>query len=486
MDFVGKSELIRREVLATLNSEEQTQLAQYFTPIEVANIMASMVDLPKSPKIKILDPGAGTGILSAALISRLKASIPDLEIELVVVEKSEALIKPLNETMKLLERELGVQTRIENFDFIEWSLVSQEEFDFIILNPPYKKLSSVSQTQSQLRKAGIVVPNIYAAFLEIGASLLARGGQQISITPRSWMNGTYYEKFRKKLVSNYRISKIHTFESRSNVFGESDVLQESVILSICNDSRQSPVTIYESTDQFEKPSKTIADYHDVVSKDFIFVPTGDASIELLRAIGKLKLNLADLGLSVSTGKVVAFRSKGKITEVATNYTVPFLSAPNLAQLKVLHPVTLNRKPQWYLAQDSGESELTPAGTYVLVKRFSTKEETRRLTAGMWDCESNFAIDNKVNFIHQSGSGLDQTLAKGITVFLSSASIDQYFRVFSGHTQVNASDLRQMRFPSHKHLVRLSNFFEKSQGARDMAVKELLKREGKTNDENRRS
>jgi adenine-specific DNA-methyltransferase len=478
MDFVDKSELIRREVLARLNSEEQTELAQYFTPIEVANIMASMADLPKSPKIKILDPGAGTGILSTALVSRLKAEIPNLEIELVVVEKSETLIKPLQQTMNLLERELGVKTRIENYDFIEWGLRCQDEFDFIILNPPYKKLASASQTQSQLRKAGITVPNIYAAFLEIGASLLAREGQQISITPRSWMNGTYYEKFRKKLVSNYRIAKIHTFESRSNVFGESDVLQESAILTLRNDSRQSPVTIYESMDQFVKPSKTIVDYQDVVSTDFIFVPTGDASIELLKSIGKLELSLADLGLSVSTGKVVAFRSKGKITEVATNYTVPFLSASNLAQLKVLHPVTVKRKPQWYAAPDSGDSELTPPGTYVLVKRFSTKEETRRLIAGLWDCESNFAIDNKVNFIHQSGAGLDQTLAKGITVFLSSASIDQYFRVFSGHTQVNASDLRQMRFPSHKHLVRLANFFEKSQEARDKAIKELLKREGK--------
>jgi len=32
--------------------------------------------------------------------------------------------------------------------------------------------------------------------------------------------------------------------------------------------------------------------------------------------------------------------------------------------------------------------------------------------------------------------------------------DRYFRLFSGHTQVNATDLRKMRYPSREQLIRL--------------------------------
>jgi adenine-specific DNA-methyltransferase len=34
-------------------------------------------------------------------------------------------------------------------------------------------------------------------------------------------------------------------------------------------------------------------------------------------------------------------------------------------------------------------------------------------------------------------------------------VDAYFRQFSGHTQVNAADLRRLRYPSEQQLRRLA-------------------------------
>jgi adenine-specific DNA-methyltransferase len=49
-----------------------------------------------------------------------------------------------------------------------------------------------------------------------------------------------------------------------------------------------------------------------------------------------------------------------------------------------------------------------------------------------------------------------TLAKGLWAFLNSSPLDLYFRQFNGHTQVNATDLRNVRFPSAEQLRRIGH------------------------------
>ncbi|BCR79676.1 hypothetical protein SK1NUM_01190 [Arachnia rubra] len=94
--------------------------------------------------------------------------------------------------------------------------------------------------------------------------------------------------------------------------------------------------------------------------------------------------------------------------------------------------------------------LLPEGWYTIVKRFSAKEERRRIVASFWsplDNPGEVAFENHLNVFHVNGQGLDEDLAKGISVWLNSSVIDKFFRTFSGHTQVNATDLRTLRFPS---------------------------------------
>ena len=51
------------EYAATVTSEEKKTKGQFFTPISIANFMASLANA-KSREISILDPGCGTGILA--------------------------------------------------------------------------------------------------------------------------------------------------------------------------------------------------------------------------------------------------------------------------------------------------------------------------------------------------------------------------------------------------------------------------------------
>ena len=63
----------------------------------------------------------------------------------------------------------------------------------------------------------------------------------------------------------------------------------------------------------------------------------------------------------------------------------------------------------------------------------------------------FAFENHLNVFHRAGEGLPERLAAGLAAFLNTTTVDQFFRQFNGHTQVNATDLRNLRYPSIEDL-----------------------------------
>ena len=71
------------------------------------------------------------------------------------------------------------------------------------------------------------------------------------------------------------------------------------------------------------------------------------------------------------------------------------------------------------------------------------------------------FENHLNYFHKDGKGLSADLAKGLALYLNSTVADKYFRLFSGHTQVNATDLRKMPYPIHEQLTRLGAHVKKT-------------------------
>jgi adenine-specific DNA-methyltransferase len=85
------------------------------------------------------------------------------------------------------------------------------------------------------------------------------------------------------------------------------------------------------------------------------------------------------------------------------------------------------------------------------------------------------FENHLNVFHVHKHGLPEALARGLAVFLNTTAVDVCFRRFNGHTQVNATDLRLMKYPSRAMLIALGNAAEKlpdEQQAIDRLVAEL--------------
>jgi adenine-specific DNA-methyltransferase len=106
-----------------------------------------------------------------------------------------------------------------------------------------------------------------------------------------------------------------------------------------------------------------------------------------------------------------------------------------------------------------------AGLFVqdsVVRRFSSKEEKRRIVASVVDPSiftdaHMLGFENHLNVFHDNKRGLPQTLAYGLMVFLNTTAVDEYFRRFNGHTQVNATDLKLLKYPSRDALITLGEW-----------------------------
>ncbi len=470
---------IRRRVSKHIDKSQRAVMGQFLTPVPVARFLARMFEAQK-PVLHVLDPGAGVGALSAAFVAEmcLRKRRPKTII-VTAYEIDSKLISHLQATLDLChkvcaEADIAFKAHVLNLDFIEagvrgcngdlFAARSDAPFDCAILNPPYRKIRTESRERKLLRNIGIETSNLYTGFLALTALLLAPGGEMVAITPRSFCNGPYFEPFRRFFLRTMRFRHVHVFESRDRAFADDEVLQENIVFRADKISETDSNVVVSSSvgpnDQ-DVRSRTILYSEFVRPMDphsFIHIvpdPNGDSIRQQIR---KLKVTLSELGIEVSTGRVVDFRAKDLLRSTPEPNTVPLIYPCHFKQGYVEWPNGQTRKPNAFSLGLRSEDLLVPTGHYVLVKRFSSKEEPRRVVAAVYDplriVSERVAFENHLNYFHMHGSGLPVTVAKGLAAFLNSTLVDTYFRQFSGHTQVNATDLRSLCYPTWEQLVAL--------------------------------
>lgn len=469
---------LRVAVSAGLDPERRSRLGQFFTPAATSRLMASMF-MTTAPALRLLDAGAGVGLLTAAFVEEVcRRDLRPARISVVAFEVDATLITPLQETLRACHELCGrvgisFEADVRHEDFISTAAKALRgdlfasplpPFDCAILNPPYRKITTDSDERRQLRSAGIETSNLYTAFLALVAGLLQPNGELVAITPRSFCNGTYFRSFRRSFLSTMALQEVCVFESRDHAFRDDAVLQETVIFRAVKGAKPDRVTITSSTgpDTDDHQRREVG-YDEVVRPgdpdSFIRLVADDAGSETAERMLDLPARLDDLGLTVSTGRVVDFRAVEHLRQLPGPDTAPLIYPGHFgADGYVAWPNPNSRKPNALARTIDSENLLVPAGTYVLVRRFSAKEERRRVVASIYDTERvsplPVGFENHLNYFHQRGAGLPMPIAKGLAAFLNSTQLDTYFRQFNGHTQVNATDLRSLRYPSLNELAEL--------------------------------
>lgn len=464
--LLQRAESRRVDALAALDTDHQARLGQFFTPSRAAQLISALPRLPEEGTLRVLDPGAGSGSLTAALVERVLTEAPQLSVEIVAVEVDPAVAEYLRATLDdcagtAAERGVSVTTRVVIGDFIELRTTVASEaapadpFDLVIMNPPYAKLAAGSAHRKGLRQSVVDCPNLYAAFLALGADALRPGGQLVAITPRSFANGPYFEQFRRYLLGALAIDRLHTFESRSTVFADTGVLQENIVFSATRDGHREKVMLSVSSGHTDTAVEHVVDYEEIVRPgdphQFLRISAGDADTAVAELMASMPSTLKEIDLQVSTGRVVDFRSRECLLPEPEQGAAPLIYPGNLRNGVVEWPREIRKSQGFAAHNDKDRKLLMPSGAYVLVKRFSAKEERRRIVAAVWDPGVNgdgqVAFENHLNVFHNGGEGMDLAAAVGLSLWLNSTAVDKFFRTFSGHTQVNATDLRSLRYPT---------------------------------------
>jgi adenine-specific DNA-methyltransferase len=457
--------------------DDRSKIGQFLTPASIAEFMASLFEGERE-NVRILDAGAGAGVLFAACVEKLLSVKPlPVSIEAVAFENDERVLPYLKETFEQCEsicRGTGVSFRgeVRAEDFIAAAIAQTEgnlftaqraRFTHAILNPPYRKIHGQSTTRKMLDRAGIGISNLYAAFVWLAALLLEPGGELVAITPRSFCNGPYFRQFRVKFLYLMSLRHIHVFDSRKRAFRDDDVLQENVIYhGVRGGPKPEYVTISSSDGaNFDKISRRPVTYEHVVlpgDRDvFIRLVLNEFDDTVMERMKGFETSLLKLGLEVSTGRVVDFRAQNYLRPFPEDGTAPLIHPCHFEDGFIHWPSESGKKFNAILSSTDTRELMLMSGYYVLTKRFTAKEERRRVVAAVYDpyrIDAPFVgFENHLNYYHARGKGLPPNLAKGLAMYLNSTLFDKYFRLFSGHTQVNATDLRKMRYPSLAQLLR---------------------------------
>jgi len=484
-------EQTRLQVSKKTDASKKSQFGQFFTPAKTAMFMASLFP-DSSGNCRLLDAGAGIGSLSNAFLERWQSGGFHFQrVKLDAFEIDDSLHFYLKKTLDRHQSRSALSVAIRGDDFIhaatetlsgDFFSVARPQYTHAILNPPYKKINSHSAHRLALRSVGIETVNLYSAFVALAVAQAAPGGQIVAIIPRSFCNGPYYRPFRDFILERAAICHMHLFESRNQAFKDDQVLQENVIIRLERGGQQGPITITTSTDDnFTDLATHEHPFDRIVSPNnperFIHVPTTTEQSAIERSPA-VRYSLADLGIKVSTGPVVDFRLKEQLRDLPEAGTVPLIYPGHMTITGTVWPVLGSKKPNAILRNAETEKWLYPNGFYCVVRRFSSKEEKRRVVASVIDPtvfgdHTALGFENHVNLFHENKRGLPELLARGLAVFLNTTAVDESFRRFNGHTQVNATDLKLMKYPSRCALIELGKWAkQRSNITQEMADEQL--------------
>ena len=463
------------------------------TPASAARYMASLFSIQPDSQMRLLDPGAGLGALSAAFIRRWQQRADAAStLNVTAYEIDGELRKHLERHMTACREESAanmrtMETTVMPYDFIQavanpLEFGTRADFTHAILNPPYKKISNDSMHRKWLRINGIETVNLYSAFVALSLELLVDGGELVAIIPRSFCNGPYYKPFREFVLHLAAIEHIHLFGSRDKAFKDDEVLQENVILKLVRGKPQRQVTVSHCADDtFGDYVERACDFAEVVKPEdaerFIHIPAVEKTAPPESA-SQLCHTLTDLGLEVSTGPIVDFRMKTHLQATPAADSVPLLYPCHFTGNLLAWPLEKSKKPNAIAVHDETRRWLYPNGCYTVVRRFSSKEEKRRVMATVVKPDdfpgySWIGFENHLNVFHSGKHGIPEELAHGLCAYLNSAMVDQNIRTFSGHTQVNATDLRSLKYPSRQDLMRLGRWLKQAKNITPEQVDERI-------------
>ena len=452
------------QYIEAMPKKERKKYGQFFTSIETARYMADLFIIPKQKTITVLDAGAGSGILACAMVERLETVEEITEICVTCYETDENVLPLLEENLLYVQnkstKKVDIKIVTENYitsQYLDFNhmLGGDEEpqkYDLVIGNPPYMKISKVAPEATAMPSVCYGAPNMYFLFASMSLFNLKNNAEMVYIIPRSWTSGAYFKRFREYFLSEGKLVHIHLFGSRNKVFDKEEVLQETIIVKIRKTKIQPETVTVTSTHtnkDFNQCTILVVPYDIVVSGDelYVYLVTNEEEVCVLKKLRQWDKTLPEIGLKMKTGLTVDFRNRDILRNDAEEGAIPLFYSQHIKEGEVHFPI---QKEHEYVVTDQ-KGLMQDNHNYLFVKRFTAKEESRRLQCGVYLAKkfpqySKISTQNKINFIDGLLTNMSECLVYGLYVLFNSTIYDKYYRILNGSTQVNSTEINAMPVP----------------------------------------
>ena len=451
------------------SKSDNIRLGRLFTKKDTARLMAGMLSLDESKTVfTVLDPGAGTGILAAAVIEEIcKKYSACRQIYITCYENDPLFVPMLEDNLERIRKKCrhdydvklfitvyaeNYLTESRNHYTVSFFDTVEDKFDIVICNPPAYLVSKGSEEAEAA--GGVTQLKMSAAFLfaSLAARHLEEGGQMVITLPTTVASASALAPFRREMAEALSLRAVHLFIGAQKNMRRAIPLKKNIILSYIKGEHPDTVQITTSTDGGVKvQSLTPLDYDFVVSPEdgSLTLPKSEEDTRIVKYISGFPETLGSLGLKMSTGLIIDSKCEGLLFTEPIKSCVPLIRPSAIKNGQISFPQPVKKQ---YIAPVNPKL-VQKNKNMVIIKRGPAGSDIRFVNAAIYMAAQlpayrYISTHNKINFIDtkDKNSEICPRLAFGLFALLNSTIYDRYISIVSKSKQINSKELRSLPLP----------------------------------------